>query len=857
VNALKSLYEKLVLDRPLFALLAMASLTAFLASATPNIKLDASADSLTLENDNAIDYFRDTVTRYGTSDYLVVTYSPKNVDLFSDQALHTLAAMSAELLELEQVESITSLLNLPLLNSPRIALSELSGEPRTLLSPDTDRDLARQEFLNSPLYRNMVLSDDGNTTGMLVNLKLDQKYFDLVKERDDLRRLQSQQVLSAEQALRLSEVSEEFLNHRTHLQELSAGNIKQVRAILGRYDEFAEIHLGGITMITSDMIDFIQSDLVVFGTGILIFIICMLTIIFRQWRWILLPLTCCCLSVVLVLGYLAWVDWRLTVISSNFVALLLIITLSMTVHLVVRYRELLRERPDAPNRELVGDMVRFMATPCLYTVLTTMVAFVSLVVSDIRPVIDFGWMMTIGLCVAFSVVFIVIPSSMILMGKTTPDSGKDLTRVITLRMAWLTEHYGNWVLLLYILVALISFYGITQLKVENRFIDYFDESTEIYQGMELIDKKLGGTTPLDIILDIEEEPETETVEVEEESFPEGTFPDEGFGDAFSDDEFGDAFGDEGGSDEGEDVTSYWFTQAGLDEIKELHDYIDSLSVTGKVSSLAMTSELATEMNGEELNDFELVFLYKLLPDDIKAALISPYLSFEEDQTRITVRVKESDSSLKRDELIESIRSYAVNEMGLQEGQVHFTSMVVLYNNMLKSLFRSQILTLGAVFLGILAMFIVLFRSLYLAIIAIIPNILAAAWVMGIMGLAGVPLDMMTITIAAIVIGIGVDHSIHYIHRFKREFRADKNYIQAMYRSHGSIGKAMYYTTITIMVGFSILAFSNFTPSLYFGVLTSAAMFAALVGAMLLLPKLILVLQPLGPEYSEQGFVTET
>ncbi len=862
-QSLKHCYERLVLDHPLPVLIVVAIVAVVLAVAIPKARLDASADSLTLENDNSIDYFRDTVTRYGTSDYLVVTYTPKE-DLFSDVALHRLQAMSSELLTLEQVESITSILNLPLLNSPKVALSELSQEPRTLLMPDTDRALAEREFIESPIYRNMVLSDDGQTTGMLVNLKLDRHYFELVERRDDLRYKRKHEGLTDTEMLELERVSEEFLAHRTFLQEQSAQNIVQVRAILDKYRSDAQIHLGGITMITADMIAFIQSDLVIFGSGILLFIICMLIIIFRQLRWVLLPLTTCCLSVVMMLGYLAWVDWRLTVISSNFVALLLIITLSMTVHLVVRYRELLREKPDAPQREVVWDMVRFMSKPCLYTILTTMVAFISLVVSDIRPVIDFGWMMTMGLALAFTIVFIVMPASMMLMQRAKPDTGKDYTKMMTRRLAWLTEHYGNTILFLYLVTALLSFYGITQLKVENRFIDYFDESTEIYQGMELIDKKLGGTTPLDIILDVRpqsgETAAEQTAPVADEDFDD--FADDPFAeDEFADDEFGDEFDDGfgdtfegdafGESETSEAPTSYWFTQSGLQEISQLHNFVDELSVTGKVNSLAMTYELATQMNEGELNDFELVFLYQLLPDDIKAALIEPYLSLEANQARISVRVKESDGSLRRGELIETIRNYAVDDMGLAEEQINFTSMVVLYNNMLESLFRSQILTLGAVFVGILLMFMTLFRSFYIAIIAIVPNILAAALVLGIMGLAGIPLDMMTITIAAIVIGIGVDHSIHYIHRFKREYAIDHDYLAAMYRSHGSIGKAMYYTTITIMVGFSILGFSNFTPSLYFGLLTSMAMFAALVGALLLLPKLMLVLKPLGKNNRQQ------
>ncbi|MCB1616523.1 MAG: MMPL family transporter, partial [Pseudomonadales bacterium] len=797
MNHITAFYQKVILAHPLSVLIILAILGGFMGFAVPSTKLDASADSLTLEHDESIDYFRENITRYGTGDFLVITFTPEK-DIFSDESLAILGQLKNELLQLETVASVNSILDLPLLDSPRISLSELSKAPRTLLSPSTDRALARKEFVNSPIYRNMVLSDDGLTTALLVNLKLDKKYYELVGERDALRLKKQQQGLTEDEEQLLQSVSQEFLDYRTAMQERSAQEIKNIRNIMAKYKNHASMFLGGVSMITADMIEFIRSDLLVFGSGVLLFIVLMLAIIFRQLRWIVLPLLSCCLSAVLMLGYLAWIDWRLTVISSNFVALLLIITLSMTIHLVVRYRELVAEMPGASQQELVWQMVSFMVLPCLYTILTTMVAFVSLVVSDIRPVIDFGWMMTMGLTVAFITVFLVIPCALLLMSPSRADNSVDVTRRLTLSLAVFAEKRGNTVLLVSVMLALLSVWGISRLKVENRFIDYFDESTEIYQGMQLIDQKLGGTTPLDIILDVKGggdatratsvngsdpfsiEPANRDTAFSNDSFDDQEFADDEFADGFTDNGFDDA--PFAAAESNSQLDTYWFTQAGLDDISALHQYIDSLSVTGKVSSLAMTYDVAKEMSNGRLNDFELKFLYKMLPEDIRKVLIYPYLSVEDNQTRISVRVRESDPSLRRGELIESIRHFAENEMGYAPGQIHFTNMIVLYNNMLNSLFRSQILTLGAVFVGIMLMFFVLFRSFYLSVIAIIPNILAAALVMGLMGIFNIALDMMTITIAAIVIGIGVDHSIHYIHRFKREFAVDQNYLAAMHRS---------------------------------------------------------------------------
>ena len=277
----------------------------------------------------------------------------------------------------------------------------------------------------------------------------------------------------------------------------------------------------------------------------------------------------------------------------------------------------------------------------------------------------------------------------------------------------------------------------------------------------------------------------------------------------------------------------------------MHDHIDSLSETGKVLSLATLYKVAGDLLGGGIDDIQLTLAYRSLPPVIKDVMVDPYLHSDTDEARITVRVKETSRTLNRAQLLEDLHSFMQNEMGYTEDRYRFTGMLVLYNNMLQSLFVSQILTLGMVFLAITAMLVVLFQSFKLAFIGIVPNLMAALLVLGGMGWAGVPLDMMTITIAAISIGIGVDNTIHYVHRFKKEFQADSNYVATMYRCHGSIGRAMYYTSITIIFGFSILALSNFKPSIYFGLLTGVAMLSALLGSLLLLPKLLLLFKPLG------------
>ena len=864
--ALLNFYQKTVLRHPLVSIFMVLALAVAMASGLSNFKLDASADSLTLEHDDDLNYFREVVQRYGSDNFLIVTFSPLEGDLFEDKNLQTLASLRDELARINGVESMLSMLDVPLLYSPKIEVADLKGELNTLLSPGVDRQLARQEFLNSPIYKDLILSADGQTTGMLATLELDQKYLDLVQARDALRLLAASQELTPQQQVELDSISREFLDYRTAKAAETRQMIADVRSLMDGYRDRATIFLGGPDMITADMIDFIKSDLLVFGTGILIFVIVTLAVIFRQLRWVVLPLATCALCLVIILGFLSWIDWRLTVISSNFVSLLLIITLALTMHLIVRYRELSRSQPDASQEQLVTATVSSMAKPCLYTVLTTMVAFMSLVVSNIRPVIDFGWMMTMGISLALVVAFIIIPAGMMLLGRGNNNGKRDNSASFTALFARFTENHGNIVLLVAAALAALSIYGISRLEVENRFIDYFRSDTEIYQGMEIIDASLGGTTPLDIVLQAPtfENPEESFAVSGDTDYGDDLFEDDPFADEAVEDEYaGDDyeeydFGDDAfdsevdpfGEEESETLTdTYWFTSTGLADLAKLQAFLEAQPEVGKVSSLVQIYDVASDLSGHKLNDFEIAFMRKSFGDEIYQQMVAPYLIEDIDEARIQLRAMETQGLLRRADLLEKIRNYAVNELGMAEEDIRFTGLLVLYNNMLQSLFKSQILTLGAVFVGIMLMFMVLFRSIKISVIAILPNFLAAGIVLGGMGLAGIPLDMMTITIAAITVGIGVDHAIHYITRFRREFAIDGSYLGSMHRAHASIGLALFYTAITIIVGFSILALSNFIPSIYFGLLTGLAMTAALLGSMTLLPKLILLTRPLGPENS--------
>ncbi|MEZ0121733.1 MAG: RND family transporter [Candidatus Reddybacter sp.] len=826
-------YERIVLLHPKLVLLLVLLVTVALALGLPNFKLDASADSLTLENDNDLDYFREINERYGSGDFLVVTYSPlAGDDLFSDKSLATLSELTEDLKQIEGVINVLSMINVPLLYSPKVPVSQLHDTPRTLLTKGVDREMAKQEFLNSPVYRKLILGPEGQTTALLAAIKVDQRYIDLVRGRDALRLKRKTEGLSAEETVQLASVSKAFLDYRTERALVEKTRVKVVRALMDNYHDRAQIFLGGPSMITADMVDFIRSDLEVFGAGITLFIIITLAVIFRQIRWVILPLATCGFAIVMMLGWLSWIDWRLTVISSNFVALLLVLTMALTIHLIVRYRELHHEKPAASQLELVRDMVSFMARPCIYTVLTTIVAFASLVVSGIRPVIDFGWMMTIGLAVSLVLGFLVIPAGMLVLGKAEVKQRGSQGGQLPAHFSNFTERHGTLVLVLSLAVSLISVVGISKLQVDNRFIDYFKEHTEIYQGLSIIDQKLGGTTPLDIVIQAPASAAIPlTLGVPEEDDP---FEDDPFAD--------DAFGEE---DPNQQKPSYWFSRSGLEELEEITTYLDEMDEVGRIDSLVTAFHVANDLTGHRMNDFELAVMRKSLSPEMNRFLLAPYLNDATDETRLTMRTVESGATLNRQQLLDEINSFLIDEVGLEPEQFRLSGLMVLYNNMLQSLFHSQIVTLGAVFLGIMLMFVVLFRSLLIAFIAIFPNILAACVVLGVMGWAGIPLDMMTITIASITVGIGVDDTLHYIYRFREEFAKDRDYIASMHRSHESIGVAMYYTSVVIIIGFSILALSNFMPSVYFGFLTGLAMLTALLASQTLLPKLILLTRPLG------------
>ncbi len=820
LSSITKLYSDVVFEKPRLVIAGLLVVVAFFAWYAQYFRLDASADSLLLENDPDLEFSREINNRYGTSDSVTVAYTPDG-DLFDPAELEILTRLREDLLSIERVESVDSILNVPIFGDT--PLTGISEDYLTLLDPETDLAAAREEIISSPIFRNALLSPDGETAGIQLGFATDETARSLVNRRTELRGLARGGEITPEQQAELITVEEEYAVYSVQAADRQHEMIGEIRATLDQYRDGAEIYLGGAPMIADDLVTFVQGDLSTFSSAVVLLIIFALGLIFRKVRWVAIPLICCAVAGTIMVGVLGVMDWRVTVVSSNFISLLLIITISLTVHLTVRYRELRATRHFSDHDKLLRHAVLSMFRPCLYTALTTAVAFGSLIVSGLLPIITFGWMMMMGVVTALIVAFTLFPSIMSLLKKDDSQISANLRLNLTDFLARATDKLKINVLVLYGLILLFSLIGLSKLRVENSFIDYFRESTEIYQGMSLFDEKLGGTLSFDVVVNLPE-------------------ADDDFDDGF-DDGLGDGFGD---SDANSDA--YWFTAPKMEHIQAIHEYLDADLQTGKVLSFGAIVQLAEALNGnQEVDGFLWAILYNRIPEALKDTVLNPFISVSDNQTRFNVRVIESAPDLNRNELLQRIERGVEEEFGFAEEDVRITGILVMYNNVLQSLFQSQILTLGVVMLAIMLMFLTLFRSISIAVLCIIPNAIAAAFVLGIMGWLNIPLDIMTITIAAISVGIGVDNTIHYMHRFKREFPRFGNYRQTMFFCHNSIGRAMYFTSMTIVAGFSILALSNFIPTIVFGLLTSLAMLVALTGSLTLLPQLLITFKPLGIE----------
>ena len=788
------LYQNIILKNPKTIFLVLLIALISFGYHSKDFRLDASSETLLIEGDPDLKYLQEISKRYGSKEFLILTYTP-NEGMISDTSINNLLSLKYKIQSLEWVHSVITLLDVPLLNSSDVNLQERLKNFKTLKDEEIDRDRGFKEIISSPVFRNFVISEDGKTSGIIIN----------IKENNELKDI-------------TNKTKKEIDDHKDLIKKQNHQNILQIRDVIKSYEDIGKIHLGGIPMIADDMMSFIKSDIIVFGLGVFLFIICTLWFVFRKLIWIIIPISSCFFSVTIMMGILGLIGWKVTVISSNFIALMLILTMAMNIHMSTRFLQLRENFPDMNILELITLTTNKMFLPILYTVLTTIIAFLSLIFSEIKPIIDFGWMMTLGLITSFIVTFTLLPTLINLVPKENISLNENKESNITSFFAKISQNNNKIIFGFTGVVILLSFIGISRLEVENSFINYFSKKTEIYKGMKLIDEKLGGTTPLEVIL---------------------KFPDKQKLKSENEDEFED-WGDEGDQSD----KKYWFTKDKIDKIASVHNYLDSLPQVGKVLSFSSIIDVATLLNNNKpLGTLEMGVLYSKIPDEIKTEIIDPYISIENNEARINLRIIDSQENLRRNDLINKINYDLKNKIGLEDNEFKLAGVLILFNNLLQSLFKSQILTLGLVMIGIFAMFLILFKNIKLSLIGVVPNFIAAFFILGIIGLLGIPLDMMTITIAAITIGIAVDNSIHYIYRFKEEFSKSNDYNKTIVLCHSTVGRAILNTSITIVFGFSILILSKFIPTIYFGIFTGIAMLLAMISVLTLLPCLISLIKP--------------
>jgi len=823
INSLTSISIR----KPIVVLVVMLALVVVCSTYISNLNIDASPDSLMLESDPDLKYYREVHRQYGTDEFIIVGFKPKK-EILDKSTIDFIENISEKFKKIEGVSSVTSLSNVPLLL--QIQKDNKTGDTSfsNLLSPQVDLAKAEAEFTTSPIYVNNLVDDDLSTTAIKVDIEKNKTLIDLLEEKYVFLDKQKNQLLDESDEADLDGVRKNILLERQVINNRYKDVLRSVREIVNDVDDAGEFYLAGAPLIGNDMKDFVGKDIKIFGVAILSIMILVLFLFFRRPAWIFLALICAILNVLLVAGLASLLEFQLTIISSNFVALLIIFSVTLSIHVIIRYQEIQKTQPNETIDENLRITLSQIITPCFYMVLTSAIAFFSLIVSDINPVIVFGYIMILGLLCAFLLTFTVLPALIMLINPKSRVLEQDKSATLLENLLNVIVNNKGLTIAIVVGMFVLNIIGISQISVENRFIDYFKKTTDIYQGLELVDQELGGTVPLEVMLEVDA---NQVEEVDE--------------DAQEDEEFGDYLTNLEGTQDDFTAKSYWYNRSGIRKINKIHKYLESQPQIGKVLSLSSTEEVFRTINkGEPLEDFHLSLVYRKVPDNVKQVLISPYVSSDGSQARILARIKDSDHTLIRNDLLKKI-STELNTNFINDGEsVRLTGISVLYNNVLQSLFRSQILTLGTVFVCIFIMLVVLFRNFKLAIIGTLPNIFTALFILGLMGVLGIPLDIMTITIAAITIGIGVDYAIHYIHRYKKEFAQNGDNYLAIHKSQTTVGKALYFTSITITLGFIILVLSNFVPSIYFGMLTSIAMLVALFATFSIIPLLLSTMQPL-------------
>ncbi|MDO8907470.1 MAG: MMPL family transporter [Pseudohongiella sp.] len=788
----------LLLSWPKTVLTAFLIITAAVGSQAPNFSIDASPDTL-LTRDNEL-YVQTQLVgqRFAPQEFLLVTFEPLNYPVISEQSFAALSRLSDELLALDRVESVRSILNVPVFSQSQNLLSgNVDLTQLTIEAGSFNLAALEEEFSGHPIYENLLVNEDLTAAALQVLFRSNPELSELNSQMTDLNVRYQQGNYSAEDEQEMKRLEAAVEPLQTELSQARTQEIEQIRQILQNYNTEADIHLGGVHVLAYQLIQIIVNDLVVFGSAMALGICLMLLVLFRALRWVLIPVVCCSISVLTTIGLFAMLGMKATVISSNFIALQLILTLAIVIHLIVQYRELAnasdtKSDSEQNQRSLIRETLMRKVGPCFFAGITTSVGFGSLVFSGLQPVISFGWMMIIAMFVSIAVSLIVFPVVLELLAKKREKPELGFANAIVAGFSRFALKRTGIITVLSLALAAFSLSGILWLTVENSFINYFRASTQVHQELAYIDREFGGSTPLDLIYTPPQRPGNPDLIMSAET---------------------------------------------VQRLQLIQHRIGEHEATGRILSAVNLTDLARELNNNApLTEYELTAVYWMMDETFREDLLGAFLDEETGQIRMNIWIQDLTEGLNRQQLLDDIRT-DLAESGVDESDYQLTNLFVLYQDIMQQLYTSQILTMGIVFAVLLLTFLVIFRSFRVAIAAIVPNILSTLAILGTMGWLGIPLDLMTITIAAIAMGIAVDDTIHFIHRYLEE-RKQHSYADAIRRTHGSVGIAILYTSLLIVAGFSILAFSDFVPSILFGLLTALAMILALLTGLCLLPVLL-------------------
>lgn len=758
-----------VLRHPAVAMTLLLLICALAAAFATRLTFDAGSETLVVEGDPEFAEYVALGQRFPSDDYLFITVTPRP-PLFEPRNLQLIQELQQDIDKLPGVLRTLSIATVPILRGD--GTTSLTAQPELL-------EDAEAYFRGNRMFAGQLVSEDGNSAAIQTILQSSTEGF---------------------------------------TQQDRAQLIADLRALREDFADRAELEFAGVPLIAHDMMAYLRADVRNFGIAAALMIGAALFIFFRRLRWVVLCASNATMAIILVVGLLGALGTPISVVSGNFISLLAIISISLTIHLVVRFRELMRTHPEQEHFERVRETMYSKFAPCFYTAATTIVAFTSLLTSGIPPVEDFGWMMAVGVVCAFIVTYVFFPCMLLLLGPGKPSKTLHKPMRLSIWLGVQAQRLQGRIVLGAFGIALLAGLGIAQLSLNSHFSQYFKSDSDIRRGLEFVDAQFGGVLPLDIVVTYAPFEEAELSE---------------------DDDF---FFEDSDSATAEFPQSAWFSSSKVSELQRLTDYLIDRADVGSAISFAQLAELAANLNeNKALDDVQLALMVTLLGAG-RESLLGPYANPESGEMRITVRMREQTATAEYQTVVNELEQFAEESLNITSDRVATTGMFVLFGQSIRQLYESQRDTLIYVVIATLIMFIVLLRSVALGLVALSVNLLAAACVLAHMGYAGIPMDMMTITIAAITIGIGVDDAFHYLHRYREERSRGQTPTEAVTAVHASIGRAIYFTSVTVIAGFSLLALSNFVPTIYFGMLTAMAMAIALLANLLLLPALLLLLE---------------